>query len=457
MRFLLLMCLGFALLCQPACKPKDAAPASPQDTTRAPDSTAFSTSAQDLAIYEVNLRAFNGATFVQFTPQLDSIKRLGCNTVWFMPIHPVGVLKSVGQMGSPYAVRNYTATGAEYGTVNEFKALVAQAHARKLNVLIDWVANHTAWDNAWVTDHPDWYTKNAAGEIIPPAGTSWNDVADLDYTSAAMRQEMIKSMKFWVTDVGVDGFRCDAADMVPASFWKQALDTLKAVPRARPLIFLAEGSRAEQLTSGHQLLYGWDFYEVLKKLYKSRARITDLYATNTAENAGTFAAGQRLRYTTNHDESAWSSTPMALFGGKAGALSASCIAVGLGGAPLIYTGQEVGTTLLTPFFTKSTINWAANPDMKKAYRLLLNFRAKHPALRRGALQTYPDINFVAFTRTLGTEQVLVLVNVRNETQTFTVPSALSGPTWQTPAAGSEQLPAALTLPPYGYKILARKL
>jgi glycosidase len=447
-----------ALATATACDPKKSDPATPAYTTKLPtDTVTFATATTDLAFYEVNLRAYNGIKFSQFAPQLDSIKALGCNTVWFMPVFPVGVLKSVGQLGSPYAVRDYTTINPEFGTLADFKNLVAQAHARKLNIVLDWVANHTAWDHAWITAHPEWYTKNSAGVIQSPAGTNWADVADLNYNSTAMRLEMIKSLKFWVQETDIDGFRCDAANMVPGTFWKQAIDSLKAMPRLRPLIFLAEGDLPEQVTAGFQMTYGWNYYETLKKLFKSQARVSDLFSSHGGEYASTFANAQRLRFTTNHDETAWSSTPMALFGGKPGAIAASVITVGLGGVPLVYSGQEVGTTANTPIFTTSAINWTANPDMKAAYKQMLSFRAANAALRTGALTSYLDNNVVAFSRSTSKQQVLVLVNIRNATTDYTVPGGFVGPTWRTQEGGTEVLSPQLSLPPYGCKLLVRNL
>jgi glycosidase len=395
--------------------------------------------------------------FKDFTPQLDSIRKLGCNTVWFIPFYPIGIKNSAGQLGSPYSVRDYQAVNPEFGSLDEFKGMVAQAHARKLNVVIDWVANHTAWDHAWITAHPDWYTHNSAGQIISPAGTGWNDVADLNYANADMRQAMIASMKFWVTETGVDGFRCDAADMVPADFWKQAIDSLKAIPRPRKLLFLAEGALGSEIAAGFEYLYAWDFYSGLQALFKGTKTTNDLIATHLAENAGSFASGLRLRYNTNHDESAWTATPLDLFGGKTGAQAAFVLAATMGGAPLVYNGQEVATPTKTPFFSVTHLNFSANPDTKAAYRQLLQFRARVAALRRGTLVTYNHVDVVAYSRTFGSRQALVFVNVRNKAIDFPVPAALRGSGWLSLAGTKDTLASQLTLQPYMYRVWVRKI
>ncbi len=175
-------------------------------------------STSDVVIYEVNMRAFSAeGNFKGVEARLDSIKALNVNVLWLMPIHSVGVLKSVGGMGSPYLVKDYKAVGAEYGTLADLQNLVIEAHRRNMAVIIDWVANHTSWDNAWITAHPEWYTKDASGNITIPAGTNWADVADLNFSNADMREAMIDAMKYWILIANIDGFRCDYADGVPKS------------------------------------------------------------------------------------------------------------------------------------------------------------------------------------------------------------------------------------------------
>ena len=192
-------------------------------------------------MYQVNPRNFAPEnSFKAVDARLDAIKDLGANTVWFMPICEIGVEKSVN---SPYCVKDYTGINPEFGTLDDFKTLVAHAHDKGMTVIIDWVANHTSWDNQWIKDHPDWYTHDEEGEIIHPDGTSWNDVADLNFDNPDLCQAMIDAMKFWVEQVGVDGFRCDAADYVPFEFWKDCVAQLRAT--GHNLLMLAEGSRKD--------------------------------------------------------------------------------------------------------------------------------------------------------------------------------------------------------------------
>ncbi len=125
-------------------------------------------------------------------------------------------------MHSPYCVRDYKGVNDEFGTLDELRTLVEEAHKRKMIVLFDWVANHTAWDNPWIANK-SWYKQDDAGNIISPPKTGWLDVAALNYDSMDMRKAMIDAMRYWVFQANIDGFRCDAADFIPADFWEQAM------------------------------------------------------------------------------------------------------------------------------------------------------------------------------------------------------------------------------------------
>ncbi|RYE16123.1 MAG: hypothetical protein EOP51_26405, partial [Sphingobacteriales bacterium] len=182
---------------------------------------------QDVVLYQVNMRTFSEAgNFAGVVARLDSIKALGANVIYLMPIYPVGIVNGIN---SPYSVQNYTAVNSEFGDINGLRAVVDGAHSRGMAVILDWVGNHTSWDNPWITAHKDWYLQNGAGQVQSPPGTGWNDVAQLNFNSNAMRLEQIRSMKYWVLKANIDGFRCDYADGPPVDFWKQAIDTLRNI------------------------------------------------------------------------------------------------------------------------------------------------------------------------------------------------------------------------------------
>ncbi|AMM53020.1 alpha-amylase [Rufibacter sp. DG15C] len=406
--------------------------------------------AKDVVMYEVNLRAFSTAGNLNgITARLDSIKAMGTNVIWLMPIYPIGKIKSVN---SPYSIQNYKEVNPEFGNLESIRNLTTEAHKRGMAVVLDWVANHTSWDNPWI-NNKEWYTQ-VNGQIVSPVGTNWQDVADLNFDNQSMRGAMIDALKYWVFEANIDGYRFDAADYVPYDFWKQALDSLQAIPN-RKLVLLAEGERNDHFTAGFQMNYGWSFYGKLKEVFAGQAA-TNLYSTHLAEYANIPAGKHKLRFTTNHDESAWDATPIVLFNGKNGALAASVIATYMGGVPLFYGSQEVGTPEKVPFFYNSSINWTLNPDMFKAYQSLMKFHGQSNALKEGALKDYSNLDVVCFTRTTGTEEVLVVVNVRNKPIDFTLPAAFKNSTWMNAlSADNVALGTAVTLNNYAYLVLKK--
>lgn len=410
---------------------------------------------KDIIMYEVNQRAFSqSGDFRGIINRLDSVKSLGVNVIWLMPVFPIGIEKSVGEMGSPYSVRNYREVNPEFGTLADLRELVSVAHEKGMAVILDWVANHTSWDNPWVKNK-NWYTQDGAGNIIHPQGTNWLDVADLNYSNADMRTAMINAMKYWVYEANVDGFRCDVADMVPADFWKQVRDSLSNIP-GRKLIMLAEGSRWDHFTSGFQLNYAWDFYGRLKEVFRSNQPATGLKTVNISEYDFMPAGMHKLRFTTNHDESAWDDSPVNLFGGLRGSMAAFVTAVFMRGVPLIYAGQETGRVSKTPFFSRSPIDWNANPVITEEYKKLLQIRNESEALKQGTLEYFHTYDIVCFRRKFSGEEVLVLVNVRNRQTEFTIPEILRSVTWENAMNGSAVVTgSAITLNSYEYIILKR--
>ena len=405
---------------------------------------------KNIIMYEVNLRAFSSSGDLQgIINRLDQLKALNVNVIWLMPIYPIGQINSVN---SPYCVKNYYEVGSEFGTLADLRTLTTEAHNRNMSVVLDWVANHTAWDNPWITQHPEWYSQDGNGNIIIPPGTNWNDVADLNFSNATMRVNMIDAMKYWTLEANIDGFRCDYADGVPYDFWKQAIDSLNTIPN-RNLIFLAEGTRADHYDAGFEMTYAWDFYTSIKNVFAGSAPST-IYTTNTSEYAGVPAGKRKLRFTTNHDQSAWEATPMTLFNGKAGATCASVITTYYNGVPLIYTGQEVGRVSTVPFFSNSPINWTVNLDMQQNYRDMLSFYSQSAVARYGTPMPYADANVVCFKKVLNADQVLVIANVRNTTTNYSIPTALLNSTWTNAITGAPvTIGSSLSLSAYQYLIL----
>lgn len=412
-------------------------------------------SVDEIVLYEVNTRAFSStADFQGVIDKLDHIKSLGVNTIWLMPIHPVGQLNSAGGLGSPYAVQDYLKVNTEFGNLDKLRELVEEAHDKDMAVILDWVANHTAWDNPWI-NNKSWYTQDSNGNIVIPAGTNWNDVADLNYSNTDMRKAMINAMKYWVLEANVDGFRCDAVDFVPTDFWKQAIDQLKAI-QGRELILLAEGGKPENFTAGFQMNYAWDFYNNLKQVYGAGKSAGTVFTTHLAEYNAIPAGARKLRYTTNHDESAWEATPVSLFGGIKGALSASVITIFTSAVPMIYGSQEVGQSEKLPFFTQEPIDWSQNQDMLDEYEKLFTIYNTTDAFVKGTLQYYDNSDFALFARAYEQDEYLVVVNVRNASKTLTLADGLKNTHWTNAVNGeATNLGTSVTLGAYEYLILKK--
>lgn len=402
---------------------------------------------EDIVMYEINVNAFSATHDLQgVISRLDSIKQTGINTIWLMPVYPTGILNS---FGSPYCVRNYTEVNENFGTLADLQQLVNTAHAMGIAVILDWVANHTAWDNAWISN-TSWYTQDDAGNIISPEGTSWTDVADLNYDNADMRLAMIDAMQFWVDEADIDGFRCDAADYIPFDFWQQAIDSLQK--NDKNLILLAEGSRADHFTAGFQMNYAWSFLTMLKNVFSSGTNAFALFNTNDMEYGALPAGGKKLRFITNHDESNIA-TPATVYGSNNAALAAFVIACCLQGVPLIYCGQEVGVSSTSVY--SGAINWSINPELKNKYTNLLACYNSNEALRKATPETFTDNDVVVFKKTYYTSTMLVLVNTRSTEQTFEMPAELQGK-WQDAlhTDAPVTLGVSVILDPYEYLILS---
>lgn len=407
---------------------------------------------KDIVMYEVNLRAFSiSGDLAGVVEKLDSIQKLGINVVWLMPIYPDGKVKSVG---SPYAVQNYTRVNPDFGTLEDLRLLVKEAHKREMAVILDWVANHTSWDNVWIKNK-SWYVQDENGNIIQPPGTNWQDVAELDYSNSDMRKEMIKSMKYWTLEANVDGFRCDYAEGVPIDFWKQAIDTLRKIP-SRKIVMFAEAGKKELLSAGFQLVFGWNFYNKLKAVFNDNHAAAELQTVNNADYTDLPANTAILRWISNHDDDAWDNTPLGIFQGINGSMAAFVLAAYMGGVPLIYNGQEVGCPIKLSFFSSPTtkIDWTINPGVKEQYEKLISFRKSSEAVKSGSIEIYNNTDIMAFKRIINTGEVLVIVNVRNSAIDYQLPAALQNSTWKDALSGlTVRLESKLYLEPFEYRIV----
>ncbi|PLX04583.1 MAG: alpha-amylase [Marinilabiliales bacterium] len=404
---------------------------------------------EDIVLYEVNLRAYSpGGDLQGVINRLDDIAELGVNVIWLMPIYPIGEVNSVN---SPYSVKDYKAVSSEYGTLKDLRVLTKEAHSRGMAVILDWVANHTAWDNEWIKNK-SWYSQDASGNIIHPPGTNWQDVADLNFDNQSMRQAMREAMLFWVYQANIDGFRCDYADGVPFDFWHKAFQTIDTVPN-RDFIYFAEGSRSDHFNAGFDLNFSWNFYGTIKDVFNGQS-VIKLFNANINEYENTPMGKHWVRFTTNHDESAWDATPISIFNGVDGALAASVVTIFTGGVPLIYGSQEVGTAGNVPFFTNSTINWNDNPEMYAAYQKMLQFYSSSDVAKIKDNLHYQSSDVVFFKKTLDEKELLIIVNVRNETINYTLHSDIKNTAWiDINTENGIVLSNQITLQAYQYYIL----
>ena len=406
----------------------------------------------DVAMYQVNPRVFAPENSLNaVADRIDSIRNLGVNIMWVMPIYPIGIEKG---KNSPYCISDYKAVAPEFGTIDDFKHLAQVCHEHGMGIILDWVANHTAWDHPWVKEHPDWYTHDEkADTIIHPRPWDWFDVADLNYDNQDMRTAMIDAMKFWITEVGIDGFRCDVADGVPADFWKDAIDQLRAAAKGRDILMLAEGKRSDNFTAGFDMNYGWDFKDSLVQVFCKEKPASMLFEADKKEYDSIPDGKRKMRFTTNHDHST-EVTPPVQFTNLRGSMAAYVATVFLHGCPLVYGSQEVGYPEPINFFKYVPVDWSAKPDVYQEYKKLIGLYNEHPALRKGTMTPYPDNDVLVFEKQDGDEHFLILVNVRNENKTVQVPQSWVGHEVEDEATGKElRLNDTIEMEPFEYLIL----
>ena len=406
----------------------------------------------DIAMYQVNPRVFAPEKSLNaVAARIDSIQALGVNMIWVMPIYPIGIEKG---KNSPYCISDYKAIAPEFGTIDEFKNLVKVCHEHGMGIILDWVANHTAWDHPWVKEHPDWYTHDAKTDtIISPAGFDWYDVADLNYDNKEMRKAMIDAMRFWIVDCGIDGFRCDVADGVPADFWKEAIETLRK-DAGRRIVMLAEGKQVDNFTiGGFDMNYGWDYKDSLVHVFNDGKPASDLIAADSAEYAQLPEGKVKLRFTTNHDHST-EVTPVKEFTNERGSMAAYVASIFPHGGALIYGSQEVGYENPINFFKYVPVDWSAKADLYKEYQHLIKLYNENTALRKGKLTAWPDKDILLFEKSDDGGKFLVAVNVRNEDHEMALPEGWKNAKTTNMADGTEKaLTDKVQLKPFEYLIL----
>ena len=395
-----------------------------------------------MVVYECNERLFaREKAFAAIKGYLPVLQEMQVNALWLMPIHPRGTVKAIG---SPYCVKDYKAIDPAFGTMDDLKALVEDCHQRGMIVMLDWIANHTAYDNQWYIDHPEWYTTPVGEE------TNWGDVVPLDYTKAEVQHAMQDAMLYWVKEADIDGFRCDYAEGVPTNFWSNAISAIRQ--EKSDVVMLAEASNTTLYNAGFDWMYSWNYLGAVQNLFRSGRAISNLFTASNNEFGTTPAGKDRLRYVTTHDASS-EEAPSVYYKNAQGELAASCLTFFLGGVPMIYSSQEIGDMNKLGFFDYNIKSFSADNATTKAYIALMKAYTASAEARYGEVTNCSTDNVVMFTRKQDKAEILVIVNPTGSEQSVTLPMA-----WQREACTdlltneATYAPKSATLEPYEYRI-----
>ncbi|OYQ32223.1 alpha-amlyase [Flavobacterium cyanobacteriorum] len=406
---------------------------------------------ENSVIYEANIRQYSPeGTFNAFTKDIPELKKLGVKVIWLMPVYPVSIKnrKATGDLsvedikdpeerkkylGSYYAISDYTAINPDMGTKEDFQNLINTAHKNGIYVILDWVANHTGWDHKWITEHPEYYHKNAKGEVTDPlnpeTGKSWGwtDVAHLDYRNKELHKVMKDEMLYWVKEHKIDGFRCDVADNVPTEFWQMAIPELE---KQKPLFMLMESNKPYLF--GDKLFdmgYGWEAHHLMNDIAKGKKTVKDWDAL--VEKIGKEYKAQDIfmNFTSNHDENAWNGTEYERLGNPDAAEAFAALTYVMPGMPLIYTGQEYDLNRRLKFFEKDQID-KNKGRMYAVYEKLGKLKNENAALNGGKnpasykrLATSADKEVLAFEREKNGKKVVYIANLSDKPVTFTIDAA----------------------------------
>lgn len=325
-------------------------------------------------IYEVNIRQYTPeGTFNVFAKQLPRLKDMGVEIIWLMPVHPIGEVNRKGSLGSYYSAKDYKAVNPEFGTEQDLHSLIAYTHSLGMKLIIDWVANHTAWDHVWTKTNPEFYLHKEDGSFAVPF--DWDDVIQIDHSNAAEQEAMTDAMRYWIETYDIDGFRADMAHLTPLAFWKNARTLLS--PLKKDLIWLAE-SEDISYHEAFDISYAWDWMHKTADYCTGKISFADMlnvlsdYKNNFPENA------MHLFFTANHDENSWNGTEYEKYDDLAKALAVfSCT---YNSAPLIYSGQELPNNKRLKFFDKDEIEWTDNIELHQFYKMLLSLRQSNKAI-----------------------------------------------------------------------------
>lgn len=384
-------------------------------------------------LYEANIRQYSEeGTFNAFAQDLPVLKKMGVKILWLMPINPISTTKSKGPLGSYYAVSDYTKVNPEFGTLEDFKALVQKAHELGIYVILDWVPGHTGWDHHWIQEKSDYYLKNRKGEIIDPidfrTGKSfgWTDVADLNYNNLEMREELRQAMVYWVKETDIDGYRIDQAYAVPPVFYDKTIEALREI---KPVFLLAETDIYHpggiNLVSKFDATYDWPGHQLSKEIAQGRSSATNYHRHIQRANRLYGPENILVNFISNHDENSWNGTVKESYGAADHAFMAMNFT--LPGMPLIYSGQEYDLNKRLRFFEKDSFPKVAGKTMELLQQLGA-LKNNHRALAAGTsagsykrINTTRDNQILAFEREKEGDTLVVVANLSKDYAQFTMP------------------------------------
>ena len=372
---------------------------------------------KNATIYEVNLRQYtNEGTFKSFESHLQRLKKMGVDIIWLMPIHPIGEKNRKGGLGSYYSVKDFRGINPEFGTMQDFKNLVNKIHSMGMYVIIDWVGNHSAWDNPLATTHPHWYTKTRSGNFQPTPWYDWDDVIDFDYDNPDFRKYMTESLKFWVKEANIDGYRADVAGFIPVDFWENARAELDQI---KPVFMLAEWESRDLYKKSFDMTYSWTLFDKLKDATTQNKGIAGLVEYLSHDVNSVPKNAYRMVFTDNHDMNSWNGTPQKNFGDG---LKTSIVFTGVvNGMQLCYSGQEAGLNRSLKFFDKDPIEWKDHEN-EVLFSKLFHLKHENQALWNGkyggemirVVNDHQD-RVVSFYREKNQDAVLPIFNFSDKT------------------------------------------
>lgn len=415
---------------------------------------------RNAAIYQVNIRQFTRAgTFAAAERELPRLRDLGVRILWLMPIHPIGEKNRKGTLGSPYSVRDHFGVNPEFGTLADLESFVERAHELGLYVILDWVANHTAWDHPLVEAHPEWYERDWKGDFRPTPWWDWTDIIDLDYSQPGVRRYMLEALEYWVREAGVDGYRCDVAGYIPVEFWDEARRRLDAI---RPVFMLAEWESRDLHARAFDMTYSWSWHDALHDVARGDADVMRLHQYYAEHQSAFPPGGMRMNFLTNHDKNAWEYTEFEAFGDALPA--AIVLSVVSEGTPMLYNGQEAGNEKRLEFFERDPIEWRDHEN-GKLYRKMIALKTGNTALWNagwGAPMIHvpndrPSEVF-SFVRRNDADKVFAIFNFSPESQDVGFEESLYHGMYEDyPAGRRVELDAdtRLSMAPWSYRVFVR--